>query len=106
MVCAAPCSQHLQAIGSCIRRLRSHFDNEQLSIIDCRDEIRAVGCMIQRLEGAQHDMRHLTLKHQPQRTVVKSAIFRCLARPDPRGEYPFFILFFFFFPFRISFKAH
>ncbi|KAI8539482.1 hypothetical protein RHMOL_Rhmol09G0186700 [Rhododendron molle] len=45
---------HLRAVGSCIRRLESHLDNERLLIAGCRDEIQAVGCTIRWLGDARH----------------------------------------------------
>ncbi|KAI8539146.1 hypothetical protein RHMOL_Rhmol09G0158700 [Rhododendron molle] len=51
--CSGVCSTVLRS-SITIRRLGSHLDNKRLSIISCRDEIRAVGCTIRRLGSVHH----------------------------------------------------
>ncbi|KAI8529386.1 hypothetical protein RHMOL_Rhmol12G0221600 [Rhododendron molle] len=40
--------------------------NERLSIVGCRDEIRAVGCTVRWLRSTQHGAVHLTSQYQPE----------------------------------------
>ncbi|KAI8574652.1 hypothetical protein RHMOL_Rhmol01G0370800 [Rhododendron molle] len=74
MVLCSGVRSTLRTVESCIRRLGSHLDNEQLSIVGCRDEIRVIGCKIRRPEGAQYGAAHV------HHTNPKSNFFVCWRR--------------------------
>lgn len=63
---AQHCAANFRAVGSYIWWLRSHLNNERLSIVDCRDKIRAIRCTTRRFEGVQHGIVHLITQYPPE----------------------------------------